>query len=399
MDLTLSSEDLAFRQEVRDFLDEALTDDLKTAVAKTTTVFVEKDIALKWQAKLHAQGWLANFWPEEYGGPGWNAQQRYIFGQECARYGTPGLIPMGIRYVGPVIFTFGTQKQKDFFLPKILSGEHYWCQGYSEPGSGSDLASLKCKAERDGDEYVVNGSKIWTTHAHHADWIFCLVRTDNTGRKQQGISFLLIDMNTPGIKIDPIITMGLDHEVNQVFFDDVRVPVENLVGEENMGWEYAKFLLEFERGGGNSGALKAGIKKLRNIASMQMKDNEPLINDPTFAGELAKAEIASMAFEITEMQIQSQLKAGDRPGPESSVMNSVGTEISQRLSELAVEALDYYALPFKPIDLAEGSNEWYPGPDYAPPIMGTYLNRRAASIFGGSDEIQRDIIAKLVLQL
>jgi alkylation response protein AidB-like acyl-CoA dehydrogenase len=399
MDLSFGPEELAFQQEVRDFLDEALTDDIKIPTSKTTTVFVEKDIALKWQAKLNEKGWLAYFWPEEYGGPGWNSVQRYIFNQECARAGAPGIIPMGIRYVGPVIFTFGTQAQKDYFLPKILSGEHYWCQGYSEPGAGSDLAGLKCKAERVGDEYIVNGTKIWTTHAHHADWIFCLVRTDNTGRKQQGISFILIDMNTPGIKIDPIITMGLDHEVNQVFFDDVRVPAENLVGEENKGWDYAKFLLEFERGGGYSGGLKAGIAKLKAMASQQVKDLKPLIEDETFAAEVAKLEIAGMASEMTEMQIQSQLSAGDPPGPESSVMNAVGTTINQRLSELAMEALDYYALPFKPIDLDPGSNEWYPGPDYAPPITGTYLNRRAASIFGGSDEIQRDIIAKLVLRL
>ncbi len=399
MDLNFTGDDLAFQQEVRDFLDENLTPDIKDATALTTTVFVEKDVALKWQAKLHARGWLAWFWPEEYGGPGWNSTQRYIFQTECALAGAPGIIPMGVRYVGPVIFTFGTQEQKDFFLPKILNGEHYWCQGYSEPGAGSDLASLKCKAERDGDEYVVNGTKIWTTHAQHADWIFCLVRTDNTGKKQQGISFLLIDMNTPGIKVDPIITMGLDHEVNQVFFDDVRVPVSNLVGEENQGWEYAKFLLEFERGGAASGGLKAGLKKLKRIASAQTDGETPLINEPAFASEIAQCEIGVMGLENTELRIMSQLSAGQPPGPESSVLNTVATAISQRMSELCVEALDYYSTPFKHVRPLYGTNEYFPGPDYAPPVMGTYLNRRAQSIFGGSNEIQRDIVAKMVLRL
>ncbi|MFN3232075.1 MAG: acyl-CoA dehydrogenase family protein [Alphaproteobacteria bacterium] len=399
MDLDFTGDDLAFQQEVRDFLDENLTPDIKEATALTTTVFVEKDVALKWQAKLHKRGWLAWFWPEEYGGPGWNSTQRYIFQTECALAGAPGIIPMGVRYVGPVIFTFGTQEQKDFFLPKILNGEHYWCQGYSEPGAGSDLAALKCKAERDGDEYVVNGTKIWTTHAQHADWIFCLVRTDNTGKKQQGISFLLIDMNTPGIKVDPIITMGLDHEVNQVFFDDVRVPVSNLVGEENRGWEYAKFLLEFERGGAASGGLKAGLKKLKRIASAQTDGEKPLIKDPAFASEIAQCEIGVMGLENTELRIMSQLSAGQPPGPESSVLNTVATSISQRMSELCVEALDYYATPFKHVRPLYGSNEYFPGPDYAPPVIGTYLNRRAQSIFGGSNEIQRDIVAKMVLRL
>ncbi len=400
MDLNYTGEDLAFQNEVRAFLKENLTADLKRATDMTTTVFVEKDIAEKWQQKLYEKGWLAYFWPKEYGGTGWNATQRYIFQQECAAAGAPGIIPMGIRYVGPVIFTFGTQEQKDFFLPKILNGEHYWCQGYSEPGAGSDLAGLKMRAVRDGDEYVLNGSKIWTTHAHHADWIFCLVRTDNTGKKQEGITFLLIDLKTPGIKIDPIITMGLDHEVNQVFFDDVRVPVENRVGEENQGWEYAKFLLEFERGGGSSGYLKAAFRKLKTVVSSQVSGQLPLIRDPHFASELAKVEIGVMAQEITELRMMSRLAAGQPPGAESSIMKSTSVDLGQRMSELMIEALDYYAAPMP----AGGRplyeiNDWLPGPDYAPPAIGTYLNKRAQSIFGGSNEVQRDIIAKLVLRL
>jgi alkylation response protein AidB-like acyl-CoA dehydrogenase len=400
MDLTYTGEDLAFQNEVRAFLKENLTAEIKRATEKTTTVFVEKDVAEKWQKKLYEKGWLAYFWPKEYGGTGWTATQRYIFQQECAAAGAPGIIPMGIRYVGPVIFTFGSQAQKDFFLPKILNGEHYWCQGYSEPGAGSDLAGLATRAVRDGDHYVVNGSKIWTTHAHHADWIFCLVRTDNTGRKQEGISFLLIDLKTPGIKIDPIITMGLDHEVNQVFFDDVRVPVENRVGEENQGWEYAKFLLEFERGGGSSGYLKAGMEKLKSVVSSQVNGNEPLIRDPRFAAELASIEVGVMAQEITELRMMSKLAAGQPPGAESSIMKSTSVDLGQRMSELMVEALDYYATPMP----AGGRplyeiNDWLPGPEYAPPAIGTYLNKRASSIFGGSNEVQRDIIAKLVLRL
>ncbi len=400
MDLTYTGEDLAFQDEVRAFLKENLTDDIRRATEKTTTVFVEKDVAGKWQKKLHEKGWLAYFWPKEYGGTGWTATQRYIFQQECALAGAPGIIPMGIRYVGPVIFTFGTQAQKDFFLPKILNGEHYWCQGYSEPGAGSDLASLKMRAVRDGGDYVLNGSKIWTTHAHHADWIFCLVRTDNTGKKQEGITFLLIDLKTPGIKIDPIITMGLDHEVNQVFFDDVRVPVGNRVGEENQGWEYAKFLLEFERGGGSSGGLKAGFAKLKAVVSSQLNGLEPLVRDPRLAAELASIEVGVMAQEITELRMMSKLAAGQPPGAESSIMKSTSVDLGQRMSELMVEALDYYATPMP----AGGRplyeiNDWLPGPDYAPPAIGTYLNRRASSIFGGSNEVQRDIIAKLVLRL
>jgi alkylation response protein AidB-like acyl-CoA dehydrogenase len=400
MDLNFTGEDLAFQNEVRAFLKENLTPDIKRATAMTTTVFVEKDIAEKWHRKLYEKGWLAYFWPKEYGGPGWTATQRYIFQQECALAGAPGIIPMGIRYVGPVIFTFGTQAQKDYFLPRILNGEHYWCQGYSEPGAGSDLAALKTRAVRDGDHYVVNGSKIWTTHAHHADWIFCLVRTDSTGKKQEGITFLLIDMKSPGIKVDPIITMGLDHEVNQVFFDDVRVPVENRVGEENQGWEYAKFLLEFERGGGASGGLKAGLAKLKAVASAQMNGLAPLIRDPHFAAEVAKVEIGVIATETTELRIMSKLAAGQPPGAESSILKLTSVDLGQRMSELMVEALDYYATPMP----AGGRplyeiNDWLPGPDYAPPAIGTYLNRRASSIFGGSNEVQRDIIAKLVLRL
>ncbi|MBI1179935.1 MAG: acyl-CoA dehydrogenase [Alphaproteobacteria bacterium] len=400
MDLALDSETRAFQQEVRAFLDEQLTPDIREATEKTTTVWVDKDVVMEWHRRLYRKGWVGYFWPKEYGGTGWSPTQQYIFLQECAQASAPRLIPMGLRYVGPVIFTFGTQEQKDTFLPKILSGEHYWCQGYSEPGAGSDLASLKMRAVRDGDEYVLNGSKIWTTNAHMADWIFCLVRTDNSGKKQEGITFVLVDMKTPGIKVDPIITLGLDHEVNQVFFDDVRIPVSNRVGDEGQGWSYGKFLLEFERAGGASGEYKAAIRKLKAIAGSQINGQQSLLRDPHFETEIAKLEIGVMGLEMTERRVMSRVAAGQRPGPEGSVLSATGVEINQRISELAVEAMDYYAAPLPPPDptgIANDDN--YPGPGYGAPVMGRYLNKRAASIYGGAKEIQREIISKAVLHL
>ena len=258
LNLDFTTEDEHFRDEVRAFLAEHLTDDLRSEARRQTTVFPEKDVAMRWQRVLHEQkGWAAPTWPAEFGGPGWNATQRYIFNEECARAGAPGLIPLGTRMLAPVLFRYGTPEQKAFDLPRMLAGEHSWCQGYSEPGSGSDLGSLKTQAVRvqdpeHGDHYIVNGAKIWQTHGHFADHIFCLVRTRADGKPQAGISFLLIDMATPGIRVDPIITIAGDHEVNAVFFDDVRVPVDNRVGPEHEGWSVAKYLLEFERGGGGS---------------------------------------------------------------------------------------------------------------------------------------------------
>jgi acyl-CoA dehydrogenase len=400
MELALDPEMQAFQQEVRAFLDEQLTPDIREATAKTTTVWVDKPVVMEWHRRLYEKGWIGYFWPKEYGGTGWTPTQQYIFLQECAKAGAPRLIPMSLRYVGPVIFTFGTQEQKDYFLPRILSGEDYWCQGYSEPGAGSDLASLKMRAVRDGDEYVLNGSKIWTTNAHMADWIFCLVRTDNSGKKQEGITFVLVDMKTPGITVDPIITMGLDHEVNQVFFEDVRIPVTNRVGEEGQGWSYGKFLLEFERAGGASGEYKSALRKLKGIAGSQMNGQQSLLRDPYFEAELAKLEVGIMALEMTERRVMSRVAAGQRPGPEGSVLSATGVEINQRLSELALEAMDYYAAPLPPPDASGMANDdQYPGPSYGAPVMGTYLNKRAASIYGGAKEIQREIISKAVLHL
>jgi alkylation response protein AidB-like acyl-CoA dehydrogenase len=399
MQLELSAEDQAFREDVKSFLDRELTPEIRDVTKQTTGVWVAKDTVMAWHRKLYDQGWIGYFWPKKYGGTGWNPTQQYIFSQECMKAGAPTLIPMGLRYVGPVIFTFGDQWQKDYFLPKVLSGDHYWSQGYSEPGAGSDLAALKSRAVQDGDDYIVNGTKIWTTNAHESDWIFCLVRTDNAGRKQQGITFLLIDMASPGITIDPIITMDRGHEVNQVFFEDVRVPVKNRVGDEGAGWGYGKFLLEFERSGGASPRLKADLASLKSLAQTQTSEGRILIDDPTFALELAEIEIGISGLEIMEAKILAQASAGTPPGPESSLMKNRGVAINQRMSELAVEAMGNYALPF------DGANPYARGNNLSPELhqgamqMGKYLVKRATSIYGGSDEIQREIIAKTVLGL
>lgn len=402
MDLNFTAEERAFQAEVRAFLEQNLTDDLRDAAARTTTVFVERDIALKWQGILNEKGWLAYFWPKEYGGTGWGPVYRYIFEAECARAGAPGLIPLGLKYVGPVIFTFGTEEQKKHFLPRILSGEDYWCQGYSEPGAGSDLAAVQCRAVRDGDHYVVNGTKIWTTHAHYANWMFTLVRTTPGTRPQEGISFLLIPFDLPGIKIDPIITIGRDHEVNQVFLDDVRVPAEYLVGEEGKGWQYAKFLLEFERGGGMaSGRLRHELRHARTVAAREVSDTGgSMADDPLFAAELADIEMEIMALEMTELRVMSAVNAGQNPGAQASMLKTLATEIEQKISAAAIRALGPRALPF-----AEARPLYGPRPEGhliepdAEPLMAQYLNKRAASIYGGTNEIQRDIIAKMVLGL
>ena len=391
MDLEFSSEELAFQQEVQAFLRDSFPAHIKEATARTTTVFVDKEPALEWQQILAEKGWAVPNWPVEWGGTNWTPTQRYIFTMECNKAGAPMLIPLGLGMLAPVILAFGSEEQKQKYLPKMLSGEHYWCQGYSEPGSGSDLASLKLKAENRGDHYLVNGSKLWTTHAQFADHIFCLVRTDNSGRKQEGISFLLIEMDRAGITVDPIITMGLDHEVNQVFFDDVKVPLENLVGEEGQGWRYAKYLLEFERGGGMSAHLRRkDLEHLREIvADMQRRDPD-FDRDRHYSKTISRIEIDLKALEITELRVLSALAAGGNPGAESSVMKLSTVDIEQRTHQLAVDVIGYHALAFKQDRL---------GPKYAAAVVPTYLNSRAASIFGGSQEVQRNIIAKVVLGL
>jgi len=399
LSMQFSAEDEAFREEVRDFLAVHLTPALKAAAARQTTVFPDRDVALQWQAILQAgKGWAAPAWPKAFGGAGFSANQRYIFNQECARAGAPGLIPLGLRMLAPVLFRYGTPEQQAHYLPKILSGEHYWCQGYSEPGSGSDLSSLRTTATRDGDVYRVNGTKLWTTHGHFADHIFCLVRTDSRGAPQRGISFLLIPMATPGISVKPVITLAGDHEVNQVFFDDVVVPVANRVGPENEGWTVAKYLLEFERGGGGAApGLREALEHTRALASLTREDGTSVLEQPQIAARLAALAVRLDAFELSELRTLAGLAEGGSPGPESSLAKNLSVRLEQDINTLALEVSAYYGLPQQPRSLAV--NEAPLGPEAGVAVTGRYLNSRAASIFGGSEEVQKNIIAKAVLGL
>lgn len=365
----------AFRAEVRAFLAEALTPELARAGRRATSVFSEPQHAVAWQRALTARGWGAIDWPVEYGGPGWTPLQKYIFAAECARAGTPNLLPQGVKMVAPVLMHYGAQEQKDFFLPRILSGEHYWCQGFSEPGSGSDLASLKLKAERDGDDYVLNGSKIWTTHAHHANWMFALVRTSSEGKPQAGISFLLIDMATPGLKVDPIISLAGEHELNQVFFDNVRVPVANRLGEENQGWSVAKYLLTYERGGRYAPSLFAALGRLREDAG----------DDPVLQDRIRREMVTVEALEAIEMK--SIGASGAEAALYASVLKVQGTEAQQRIAvlECDVAGPEAWCIP-------DGQSS-----DRLATAVPRYLNGRAATIYAGSNEIQRDLIARASL--
>ena len=401
LNLAFDAQDEAFRAEVRTFLAEHLTEELRREARRQTSVFPEQDVAMRWQRILHEQrGWAAPAWPVAFGGPGWSATQRHIFTEECARAGAPGLIPLGLRMLAPVLFRYGTPEQQAYYLPRMLTGEHYWCQGYSEPGSGSDLSSLQTSAVKDGDDYLVNGTKIWTTHGHFADHIFCLVRTDASGRPQAGISFLLIDMATPGITVQPIVTIAGDHEVNQVFFDDVRVPQANRVGAENEGWTVAKYLLEFERGGGGAAVgLKLGIERLREIATREQDGARPLIEDPALARRIAELEIAVRALEFSELRTLSRLAEGASPGPESSLAKNSAVDLEQALNTLLLEVIHWHGVPHHNL-LRQNDNNAPPlCPDDYEPVNGRYLNSRAASIFGGSKEVQKNIIARAVLGL
>ena len=400
MDLALTAEERAFQDEVRAFLDAELTPELRAAGRLTTSVFSEPEFSLPWQRKLFAKGWVAPAWPVEYGGAGWSEMKRAIFAAECAKAGAPSLSPMGLRMVGPCIMGYGTEEQKAFFLPRILRGQDYWCQGYSEPGSGSDLASLQMRADSDGDDYVLNGSKIWTTHAHHANRMFCLVRTKFDGKPQQGITFLLLDMKTPGIEVKPIITLAGEHEVNQVFFDDVRVPKSGRLGEENKGWTVAKYLLEFERGGGSAPGLKVALARVRAMAAREVADNgEPLIKDVDFRAKLAAAEIQIEAIEMTEHRVLAALSEGRNPGPASSMLKTQGTEAMQGVDELAIDVVARYGGVEQPEERRPGANISPIGPAHGLTAMPRYLNNRAASVYGGSNQIQRDIMARLLLGL
>jgi alkylation response protein AidB-like acyl-CoA dehydrogenase len=402
MDLNLSAEDQAFRDEVRRFLDDNLSEDLREAGRKTGGVFADFAAGLRWHKVLAQRGWSAPSWPSEYGGTGWNATQRYIFARESTAVDAPRIFSMGLRMVGPVIMKFGTPEQKAKYLPKIVAGDITFCQGYSEPGSGSDLASLRTRAVRDGDDYVINGTKIWTTGAHIADHMFCLVRTAAEGKPQDGISFVLIDsMQAPGLSVKPIVTLAGDHEVNQVFFDNVRTPVANRIGPENAGWTVAKYLLEFERGGdAYTPNLYARIEDVRRIAKEEAADGSGrLIEDRGFAERLAEAEIAVQALEMIELQVLSDLSKGRNPGAVSSQMKIRGSETLQALDHLGVEALAWYAAPFEPEARTMGHNEPTVVPDAGLTAMPLYLNNRASTIYAGSNEIQRNIVAKAVLAL
>ena len=400
MHLDLSAEDLAFRDEVRTFLDANLTAELRRAGRRATSVFMDKTYSLAWQKILHGRGWVAPAWPERYGGPGWSEMQRYIFAAECARAGAPSLAPMGLKMVGPVIMGYGTEDQKAHYLPRILSGEDYWCQGYSEPGAGSDLAALQLRAEREGDSYVLNGTKIWTTHAHWANRMFCLVRTRTDGKAQAGITFVLLDMQTPGVTVRPIITLAGEHEVNQVYFDNVRVPVSGRVGDENQGWTVAKYLLEFERGGGSAAGLKVSYERLRALARAERSDDGgALIDDPGFRSRLAAVGVILDAVEMTERRVLAELASGRNPGPASSMLKTQGTETMQKLDELAIEGIAAYAAVDQMTARAPDAGQDFVGPEHGLTSMARYLNNRAGSIYGGSNEIQRDIMARLVLGL
>ncbi len=397
MDMEFSPEDLAFQQEVRDFIAENYPAELRGKQDEGDEL--TKEDFLSWHRILYKKGWVAPAWPVEYGGTGWTPTQRFIFSEETARADCIRLMPFGLSMVGPVIYTFGTPEQKARFLPRILSGEDWWCQGYSEPGAGSDLASLRTTAVRDGDDYIVNGQKTWTTMAQHADWGFFLVRTDKDAKQQEGISFLLIDMKSPGITVRPIITLGGEHEVNEVFLEDVRVPVSQRVYEENKGWTCAKFLLAHERTGiAGVASSKRGVERVKQIARTELDGDKPLLANPFFRRKIAELEIDLTALEFTELRGLAGPNAGKGPGPESSLLKIKGSEIQQRLTELTLEAVGHYGAPYFR-GFGEGDNEHPIGPDYAHRAAPTYFNMRKTTIYGGSNEIQRNIIAKMVLGL
>jgi alkylation response protein AidB-like acyl-CoA dehydrogenase len=395
MNLNYTPEELEFRKAVRAFLEAQLPADIRDKLLGGR--IADADDIRRWQRILHAQGWGGSSWPAQFGGPGWNLVQQYLFEQECALAGAPAQLSFGVKMLGPVLMRFGSSTQQQYFLPRILSGEHWWCQGYSEPGAGSDLASLKTRAARAGDDYVVNGQKAWNTLGQHADWMFCLVRTDPSAKPQRGISFLLIDMKTPGITVRPTSLLDGTQEVNEIWLENVRVPVANRVGEENQGWTYAKFLLGHERTNiAGVGLSRRELARLKSIATEQTLDGRPLIEDRRFRARIAQLEIELTALEITNLRVITDQRGKQAPGPEASILKIRGTEIMQAITELMIEAVGPYALPFSAIPGAEAQ---LPGPEYAARLTATYLNRRKLSIFGGSNEIQKNIISQMILGL
>jgi alkylation response protein AidB-like acyl-CoA dehydrogenase len=410
MDIAFDAADAAFRDEVRAFLDENLNERLRRAGRLSTSVYADRETMREWHQILYRKGWVAPSWPVEYGGCDWSVTQHYIFSSEMAKASAPGLSPMGLGMCGPVLIGHGTAEQKAFYLPRILSGEDFWCQGYSEPGAGSDLAQLQMSAVDEGDDFVCNGHKIWTTHAHYANRIFCLVRTSREEIPQKGITFVLIDMEQPGVRVDPLIMTSGEHVQNQIFFTDVRVPKKNVVGKIGQGWTVAKYLLEFERGGRASApGLTVRLDKIRAMAAAETGDGGArLIDDPGFQAKLAAVDVEIKAFEFLEHRLISALRKGGTPGPEASIVKTRGTEISQHLTELAIEAVGAYGAPFQPHQTMPGgpvpgfrppAYNTAIGPEHALPVMAKYLNDRAGSIYAGSNEIQRNIMAKAVLGL
>ena len=400
MDVMLSEKDLAFREEIRAVLRDEFPEDIRAKREKG--VPMEREDLVRFQQWLHERGWAGVNWPVEYGGTGWTPVQKHLFAIEMAEADAPTVVPFGLNMVGPVIYTFGSDEQKQRFLPDILASRVWWCQGYSEPGAGSDLASLKTRADLAGDHYVVNGTKTWTTLGQHADWIFLLARTStDVARRQEGISFLLADMSSPGITVTPIITIEGGHEVNEVHFEDVRVPVENLVGEEGQGWTYGKVLLQHERTNIAAVALsRYRLRKLREQTTRRVRGAAPLCDDRIFMRKLAAVEVDLRALEYTELRTLAAVQSGKAPGPESSILKVKGTEVQQAIDTLYVEAAGYYALPYVPgqytldADLADRVGE---GAETQASLK--YFNYRKASIYGGSNEIQKNIVAKHVLGL
>ena len=389
MEISFTKEDIEFRDEIRSWIKNDYPPHIKEKQDKGE--ILTKEEVIEFHKALAARGWLGYNWPSKYGGTGWTSTQIYIFQKEFGLAGCPNILPFGVGMVGPVIYTFGNEEQKKRFLPDILNFDTWWCQGYSEPGSGSDLASLKTKAVREGDNYIVNGSKTWTTLAQHADWVFNLVRTETTEKRQEGISFLLIDMNTPGVEVEPIITIDGAHEVNSIFFTDVKVPVENLIGEEGKGWTYAKFLLAHERFG--IAVVGASIRQLNKLKQLVSE-----LDSPDLERKVKELEINLSALEMLELRLLSDLENGSHPGAESSILKIRGTEIQQRLTELFVEASGEYALiypgPHGHLDSSKPS-----GPNHAAKSLSKFLNFRKTTIYGGSNEIQKNIISKMILGL
>ncbi len=397
MDLSFSPEDREFQAEVREFLAENLP--ASVLDRSDRGLHPAKDDIVAWQKQLYRKGWIAPNWPQEYGGTGWSLTRKYLYNREYFLSGAPQVLPFGISMVGPVIYTFGTPEQKARYLDDILQSNTWWCQGYSEPNAGSDLANLRTRAVRDGDHYVVNGQKIWTSFAHLADMMFCLVRTDPDAKPQEGISFLLIDMQSPGLDVRPIIGLDGEHTLNEVFFDDVRVPVSNRIGEENKGWTYAKYLLGHER---NQVARVARsqyqLNRLKRIAADQTEGERALIENDDFRRRIARIETDLMALEALELRYLSHELAGRKNGAGPSLLKVRGAEIAQAIKGLTVEALGPYGMVFQPDHDARGRNDGPVGPDYAHGALADHFYQRAATIYGGSNEIQRNIIAKQLLR-